>query len=168
MSSLETLYRSLLLPAVSVFGLAATRAQSNTPASTTEPEPEPDRERDAIRVRNLVRVITGIEEGCPLDRLPGGVYGFSYSPASDSVPLFAKRSLASFEIHKTAGASVQILGYVTGKESEAFAGGDPQDIQLYPEVYQGADHLIAIPADRIVRAKGPSRRDGNYLTMAVK
>lgn len=168
MSSLETLYRSLLLPAVSVIGLAATRAQSNTPTPTSTPEPEPDRERDAIRVRNSVRVITGMEEGYPIDRLSGGVYGFSYSPASDSVPLFAKRSLSSFEIHKTAGGSVQVLGYVTSKEAGAFAAGQVQDIQLYPEVCQGSHHLVAIPGDRIVRAKGPSRSDGNYLTMTVR
>lgn len=122
-----------------------------------------DQERQAIRLQNAVRVVTKEEDGRPLDRLPGGVYGFSYSPASDAIPLFTRHAAASFEIHKPATGPYQILGYVAPAQAEA----QGQDVKLYPDAYGEATQLIALPADRITRLKGPSRAGGNCLDVTL-
>lgn len=161
---MDLVFQSLLLPAAGVLGLAASRGPSGAPV----PEPPDGGERETIRMRNGVRLIGPGEEGLPLDRLPGGVYGFSYSPATGAIPLFARHALGSFEIHKPASGPPHMLGYLAVQEAEAFERAELQDVRLYPEPYGTSRTLLAVPGDRIVRAKGPSRSDGNYLSLTIR
>jgi len=127
------------------------------------PEADVDQERQAIRLQNSVRLVTKQEEGRPLDRLPAGIFGFTYSPASDAIPLFARHAKASFEIHKPASGPYRILGYLAPTQIEA----QGQDVKFYPDAYGEATKLVAITADRIGRLKGPSRANGNYLDVTL-
>jgi hypothetical protein len=86
---------------------------------------------------------------------PARVYGFSYSPATEALPLFANQAVGSFEIHKPASGPPQVSGYLTTLEAEAFERGERQDVKLYPQPLNTSRTLLAIPSDRIVRAKGP-------------
>jgi hypothetical protein len=163
MISLDLHCQSLLLPAAGLIALAA-----HSPSNGAPEEPPVDRERETIRVRNSVRPIMPDEEGFPLDRLPTGVYGFSYSPATEALPLFGKHTVGSFEVHKPVAGSPQVLGYLTPQEAEAFERGELQDVKLYPEPNDNSRTLLAIPSERVVRAKGPSRSDGNYLSITIR
>jgi|GEM_PF-5772743 hypothetical protein len=130
--------------------------------------PEPDqRERDAIRIRNGVRRITAEEEGFATDQLPSGVYGFTYSPGSDAVPLFAKHCIEDFEVHKPEGREPQLLGYVTENDYAVIESGEAITTKLYPSAYEQATKLIAVPGERIVNVKHPSRIDGNYVVITI-
>ena len=46
-------------------------------------------EQEALRAAHGVRLVSGGEEGTGLNALPGGLYGFTYSPGLASAPLFA-------------------------------------------------------------------------------
>lgn len=168
MSSYELLHQGLVLSAIGVVGLAASaRGQGLDSPSPSAASPN-DRDRSMFRVRHGVRPLQAAEEGNPVEGLPNGVYGFSYSPASEAIPLFARHSLQSFEIHKAADGEVHILGYLGSKQAEELKSGGPAEVRLYPDAYGEATELTAIPLDAIVRSKGPSRSEGNYLTATVQ
>ena len=57
-------------------------------------------EQEQLRETHGVRVVADTEEGTGVDKLPGGVYGFTYSPGLLNAPLFAVRRYRSYEIHK--------------------------------------------------------------------
>lgn len=171
MLSIDTLYRSLLLPAAGLLGMAAAQGSSHSPNAAgddTAAANDRDRDRDRVRVRNSVRLIRSEEEGFPIHRLPDGVYGFSYSPATEALPLFSRHAVGAFELHKPAAGGPQILGYVTPQQAAAFAENQLQDVKFYPDPFGDARALVAIPSERIVRAKGPSRLEGNYLELTVR
>src|SRR5919198_4598927 len=46
-----------------------------------------------------------------LAKNPGGVYGFTYSPALPNAPLFAERRFRCYETHKLADGEVFIVGF---------------------------------------------------------
>ena len=49
-------------------------------------------DQELLRTAHQVRLVSAEEEGTSLSGLPGGVYGFSYSPGLPGAPLFAIRS----------------------------------------------------------------------------
>ena len=52
----------------------------------------PDRiDQEAVRASHGVRIVTEREEGTGVNALPGGVYGYTYSPGLPNAPLFAAR-----------------------------------------------------------------------------
>ena len=50
-------------------------------------------DQEQLRAAHGVRLVTETEEGTGVDRLPGGVYGFTYSPGLPNAPLFAVQTL---------------------------------------------------------------------------
>jgi len=61
----------------------------------------PDRgDQVQLRAEHAVRLVTDAEEGTGVDALPGGVYGYTYSPGLRNAPLFATRRYRSYEVHK--------------------------------------------------------------------
>ncbi|HEV2689415.1 MAG TPA: hypothetical protein VGV35_12705, partial [Bryobacteraceae bacterium] len=63
---------------------------------------------ETLRARHQVRPLRPEEEGFAVERLAPGVYGFTYAPGQDEVPIFAHASYHSFEIHKLADQTVYI------------------------------------------------------------
>src|SRR5215207_5571370 len=70
-------------------------------------------DQDSLRSAHQVRIVTDAEEGTGVNALPGGMYGFTYSPGLPNAPLFAVRRYRSFETHKLASGEVFIIGFVT-------------------------------------------------------
>ncbi|MDX2151511.1 MAG: hypothetical protein SFV54_12310 [Bryobacteraceae bacterium] len=141
-----------------------------TPSGTPVPEilSATDAERESFRVRNAVRLVTSEEEGMPFDRLPSNVYGFTYSPNSDGLPLYSKNSLLSYEVHKLPAGEIEFIGFVTAKDAEAIERQDDfPTLTFYPQAYKEATRIIALRRARIERMKGPSRENGNYLTLTL-
>src|ERR1044072_9032847 len=117
--------------------------------------PETTTNLDHLRAERNLRELEAAEEGTTAERLPDGVYGFTYSPAED-VPLFAKKNWHSFEVHKLADRSQSLVGFVTGKEAKNVRSGAPAEITLFPDPWEESTELVSVPLTRAVPAKkGP-------------
>src|SRR3990172_5086951 len=114
-------------------------------AELTNPEPlsqEVNRELERVRAAHRLRALTDTESGSGVNRLPHGVFGFTYSPAEDNFPLFNDRDLRSFEGHKLEDESIFLLGFLTPEEKAALEKpGSEAAIHLFPEPNGGADQL---------------------------
>ena len=129
--------------------------------------PETTTNLDHLRAERNLRELEAAEEGTTAERLPDGVYGFTYSPA-EAVPLFAKKTWHSFEVHKLADGSQFLVGFVTGKEAENVRSGAPAEITLFPDPWEESTELVSVPLTGAVPAKkGPSREGGNGLKVAI-
>jgi hypothetical protein len=106
--------------------------------------------QEALRVTHRVRLVAAAEEGTGLDALPGGVYGFTYSPGLPNAPLFTTRRFRNYEIHKLAGGEAFIVGFVEGGSARKLASeGADVSVQLKPEPEEGSGVLVTIPYARI-------------------
>lgn len=107
-------------------------------------------DQETLRTVHRVRLVTSEEEGTGVNALPGGTYGFTYSPGLPNAPLFAVRRYRSFETHRLPSGDVFIIGFVTREAygRMASSAGDVT-IHLQPEPEAGADTLVAVPYSRI-------------------
>jgi hypothetical protein len=114
---------------------------ANTPATA---------DQEALRATHQVRIVSADEEGNGINGLPGGVYGFTYSPGLPNAPLFAERRFRSYEIHKLASGDICIIGF-TDVETAAVLASTPseQTIHLQPEPDERANVLVKVPSSRI-------------------
>lgn len=129
--------------------------------------PEIEEKLEQMRKTSGLRPVSGDHEGAPLASLPEYVYGFTYSPVNESTPLYAKRTVQSFEIHKLNAGIVKLVGFLTPADAAASERGDASDVKLYPEPYAEATVLVHIALERVVRAKPLSRSDGNYMPLTL-
>lgn len=107
-------------------------------------------DQETLRTVHRVRLVADAEEGTGVNALPGGVYGFTYSPGLPNAPLFAVRRYRSFETHKLASGEVFIIGFVTREASgQMTASNADVPVQIQPEPEGGADTLVAVPYSRI-------------------
>jgi hypothetical protein len=127
-------------------------------------------DREQLRAKRNLRIVTDAEAGSAIDTLPGGIYGFTYSPSTEGVPLFAKQTYQIFEVHKTADDTPHFIGYMTPAEAKALetgGGADSVDLKLYPEPYEQATTFVSVPRERILKVKPVSRENGNFFPMTV-
>jgi hypothetical protein len=125
-------------------------------------------EQEALRDVHDVRLIAPAEEGFGVDALPGGVYGFTYSPALVNAPLFAVRRYRSYETHKIATGEVFVVGFTTAEAARQFSSSDADvSIQLQAEPEAAASTLVAIPYSRIRQHRQYSIPNQHGLTVTV-
>jgi hypothetical protein len=140
-------------------------------ANLTNPEPlsqEAQRAFAELRASHQLRALTASEDGSGVNRLPGGVFGFTYSPVEDNFPLFNDRDLRSFETHKLADGRVLLLGFLTKEEAKSFeAATSETTIHLFPEPKGEATELVRVPLPRVVRHVESSARRGTGLELLV-
>ena len=107
-------------------------------------------DQHTLRTAHQVRLVADSEEGTGVNALPGGVYGYTYSPGLPNAPLFAVRRYRTFEVHKLASGDVFIIGFAT-REAAAQLSSMTTDvtIQLQPEPDDAANTLVTIPYSRI-------------------
>ena len=123
---------------------------------------------DALRLQHKVRPLQAHEEGCALGSLPNGVYGYSYAPGQDEVPVFSKRAFHSFEIHKAADGAQYLTGFVTAREAkELQAENHGATIQLFPDPWESSDCLVSVPISRVALARRLPREPGNPLPVTL-
>ena len=110
-----------------------------------------------------MRELVPEEEGSSLPRLPKGVYGFTYSPGQDEIPVFAAKNYHSFEVHKLEDGSEHLIGYITGAEAARLEAGEPHvEILLFPDAWGESNHLVSIDLGRTIRSRRtPTREEGN-------
>ena len=114
-------------------------------------------DQETLRVVHQVRLVENAEEGCGVNVLPNGTYGFTYSPGLPNAPLFAVRRYRSFETHKLASGDVFVIGFVT-REAAAALSSTLTDVtvQLQPEPEGSADVLVTY----LWKLRGRLRRRG--------
>jgi len=114
---------------------------SDTPATA-------DQER--LRSEHEVRLVVPDEEGNGVNTLPGGVYGYTYSPALPNAPLFAARRYRCYETHKLASGEIYIVGFATIEDAARIASSaENVTIRLQPQPEDGAATLVKIAYTRI-------------------
>lgn len=140
-------------------------------ARLTNPEPlspETNRAFEELRSARALRGLTEEESGGGVDRLPGGVYGFTYSPAADNFPLFREREIRSYESHKLSDGSVLLLGFLTPRDRETFERGNSEArIHLFSEPSGEASELVSVPMSRITGHVENSHRGSGGLELAI-
>lgn len=106
--------------------------------------------QEALRAAHRVRLIEEVEEGVGVNALPGGVYGFTYSPALPNAPLFRTRRYRCYEMHKLEDDEVLIVGFTSQSDSHALAEiATDVDIRLQPAPEPGVEVLVTVPYSRI-------------------
>jgi hypothetical protein len=107
-------------------------------------------DQQALRTTHDVRLVTHEEEGLGVNALPGGVYGFTYSPALPNAPLFAERRFRSYETHKLAGGEIYVVGFADVETAAAIeATAHERTIQIQPEPDGTSNVLVKVPYSRI-------------------
>ncbi len=123
---------------------------------------------EELRAARHLRLITKEEAGASIDDIANGLYGFTYAPQSEGIPLFETQGFQVFEVHKLHDGSVHILGYMTAEQAIALdSSGEPRELKLYPEPYQEAQSFVSLPQSRILRVKPVSRELGNWMPVTV-
>ena len=127
-------------------------------------------DQDPLRAAHQVRVVTAQEEGTPLNVLPGGVYGFTYSPGLPNAPLFATRRYRSYEIHKLAGGEIFIVAFADAENAALLetSAASQVSLQVQPEPSASANILVKVPYSRIRqhRQYAAPNQDGFRVTVA--
>jgi hypothetical protein len=140
-------------------------------ANLTNPEPmakEVLAAFETLRSAHRLRALTDAEDGSGIDRLPGGVFGFTYSPAENGFPIFNDRDLRSFETHKLEDGSVYLLGFLSSEEKEVLDETREQaTIHLFPEPRGKATELVRVPLRRIVSHVENSARRGTGFEIVI-
>jgi len=126
------------------------------------------REMEDLRSRHQVRLVSDEEEGIGIDRLPRGVYGFTYSPAAENFPLFRKQDLNSYETHKLPDGNAVLLGYLTREEADRLESAEEATVlHLFPNAKGEAGTLVILPMARVVGHREYSQREGKGLEVRV-
>jgi hypothetical protein len=139
-------------------------------ANLTNPEPlseELTKTFEKIRAERKLRALTYEESGTGVNRLPKGVFGFTYSPAEDNFPLFKDRDLRSYESHKLDDGSVALLGFLTASERSQLESASKTRIHLFPEPKDQAVELVTVPMSRVVSHVENSARLGTGLELEL-
>ena len=111
----------------------------------------PDRVDQAeIRESHGVRLVGEVEEGTGVNALPGGVYGYTYTPGLVNAPLFAARRYRSYETHKLASGEVFVIAYADANTAQQIASASADvTVLAYPEPSPDAGVVVKIPYSRI-------------------
>jgi hypothetical protein len=125
-------------------------------------------DQEALRVAHQVRVVVNAEEGTGVDALPGGVYGFTYSPGLTNAPLFAVPRYRSYEIHKLPSGEVFLIGYATRDAARQLSiASEEITIHVHPQAEQDYETLVTIPYSRIRRHRQYAAPNQDGFTVTV-
>jgi len=125
-------------------------------------------EQEGLRAAHQVRVVSAEEEGNGIRQLPNGVYGYTYSPALGSAPLFAKRVFRSYETHKLPSGEVTLIGFASAEAARQLTTA-PEDvtIQVQPHPEPEQNTLVEIPYSRIRTHKQYAAPNQHGFTVTV-
>jgi hypothetical protein len=125
-------------------------------------------DQEALRLTHQVRLVNESEEGTGVNALPGGVYGFTYSPGLPSAPLFSVRRFRSYETHKLPSGQIYVIGFATGDAARALstAAGE-MTLQMHPQPEGQHDVLVTIPYSAIRRHRQYAAPNQDGFTVTV-
>lgn len=125
-------------------------------------------DQEALRLTHQVRLVAGAEEGTGVNALPGGVYGFTYSPGLPSSPLFSVRRYRSYETHKLESGEIYIVGFTTTEIARSLSTAtEEMTLQIHPQPEDGYDVLVTIPYSAIRRHRQYAAPNQEGFTVTV-
>ena len=131
----------------------------------------PDRiDQEAVRVSHGVRIVADREEGTGVNALPGGVYGYTYSPGLPNAPLFAARRFRSYETHKLTSGEVFVIAYADAETARQIEHSVADvTVRVHAEPRDHMSVLVRIPYARIRqhRQYAAPNQDGFLVTLAA-
>lgn len=124
--------------------------------------------REDFRAEHRVRLVSNQEEGRGFERLPSGVYGFTYAPATET-PLFSRGGYGAYEVHKLADGAGRMIVYCSPATAAALAARPEMlQVDVYPDAHGDATVLVALPMEWITSSVHKVvRREGNPVTLKV-
>ena len=125
-------------------------------------------DQEALRHGHQVRIVNESEEGSGVNALPGGVYGFTYSPGLANAPLFAVRRYRTYEIHKLPGGDVFIVGFARPEIARGLStAAQEMTLQIHPQPDEGFDALVTVPYSRIRQHRQHAAPNQDGFTVTV-
>ena len=125
-------------------------------------------DQDALRVAHQVRIVSEAEEGTGVNVLPGGVFGYSYSPGLESAPLFAVRRYRSYEIHKLPSGDVFVIGFTKADDARQLSTATEElTLQIHPQVEGEYNTLVTIPYSRVRQHRQYAAPNQDGFTVTV-
>lgn len=126
-----------------------------------------DQARERYRLEHQVRLVSEADDGTGFSHLPGGVYGFTYAPATET-PIFQRQSYHSFEVHKLPDGSGRLIAFCTREQAALLSEKSHFEMTVYPDPWESATEPVCIPFDRIhTSLYKPVRRDGNAIPLSI-
>ena len=125
-------------------------------------------DQELLRVAHQVRLVTDDEEGSGVNALPGGVFGFTYSPGLPNAPLFAVRRYRSYETHKLPGGDVFVIGFAKPDVARDLSTASQEmTLQIHPQPEGDYQTLVTIAYSRIRhhRQYAAPNQDGFTVTV---
>lgn len=126
-------------------------------------------DQERLRASHAVRLVADVEEGTGVDKLPGGVYGFTYAPGLPNAPLFGTKRYRSYEIHKLATDETFVVAFADSDTAREIASGaGAAHVRVQPDPQSGAPTLVTIPYSRIRhhRQYAAPNQEGFVVTLA--
>jgi hypothetical protein len=126
-------------------------------------------DQELLRTVHQVRIVSSDEEGTSVSGLPGGVYGFTYSPGLPGAPLFAIRRYRSYETHKLPSGDVFVIGFAKpGVARDLSTATGEMTLQIHPMPEDEYESLVTIPYSRIRhhRQYAAPNQEGFTVTVA--
>ena len=126
-------------------------------------------DQESVRASHGVRIVADREEGTGVNALPGGVYGYTYSPGLLNAPLFAVRRFRSYETHKLVNGDVFVVAYADAPTVRQIDdASEDVTIRVHAEPRGEATVLVQIPYTRIRhhRQYAAPNQDGFMVTLA--
>ena len=115
-----------------------------------------------------VRIVDDAEEGTGVNALPGGVYGFTYSPGLPSAPLFSVRRYRSYETHKLPSGEIYVIGFAMADVARALStAAEEMTLQIHPQPEGQHDVLVTIPYSAIRRHRQYAAPNQDGFTVTV-
>ena len=129
----------------------------------------PDRvDQEQIRASHGVQLVGDGEEGTGVNALPGGVYGYTYSPGLPNAPLFAMRRYRSYETHKLANGEVFVIAYADASTARQIAAAAADvTVRVHPEPNPDAGIIVKIPYSRIRQNRQHATPNQNEFTVTL-
>jgi hypothetical protein len=126
-------------------------------------------DQQLLREAHQVRVVSEEEEGTGVNALPGGVYGFTYSPGLQSAPLFAIRRYRSYETHKLPSGDVFVVGFAKPDVArELSTASQEMALQIHPQPEGDYQTLVTIPYSRIHHHRQYAAPNQDGFTVTVR
>jgi hypothetical protein len=126
-------------------------------------------DQEALRMAHQVRLVASAEEGNSVSDLPGGVYGFTYSPGLPGAPLFAVRRYRSYETHKLPSGDVFVIGFAKPEVARTLSTAtDEITLQIHPQPEEDYSTLVTIPYSRIRHHRQYAAPNQDGFTVTVK
>jgi hypothetical protein len=125
-------------------------------------------DQEALRQTHQVRLVAASEEGSGVNTLPGGVYGFTYSPGLPSSPLFAVRRYRSYETHKLPSGEIYVIGFATADAARALSTAtEEMTLQIHPQPEGNHNVLVTILYSGIRRHRQYAAPNQDGFTVTV-